>query len=60
MAIAPYLKTRPTKDGQPTQKTFSGPRSRPSGLRYGLSGTGAGAGGKIQVLNLYLNPYLNT
>jgi len=25
-------------------KTVSGPRSRPSGLWYGLSGTGAGAG----------------
>ena len=35
-------------------KTFSGPRSRPSGLWYGLSGTGAGTG-KIQVLNLYPN-----
>jgi len=28
----------------PTKITFSGHRSRPSGLRYGLSGTGAGAG----------------
>jgi len=27
-----------------TWKAVSGPRSRPSGLRYGLSGTGAGAG----------------
>jgi hypothetical protein len=34
--------------------SFSGHRSRPPGLRFGLSGTGAGTG-KIQVLNLYPN-----
>ena len=36
--------TAADRAGRPYQETFSGPRSQPSGLRYGLTGTGAGAG----------------